>query len=204
LVAPVSTDVLALIGSNADGLPFLSFRGTVAKCADPTCSTATFSIPMPTAYATALAKGANGFPVIAWLRTQFSVAPYSVGVVRCGDAACSTGNVSGAIATDRPLPLLSIAMALGADDRPWVAYADYGAGLQNYVVKLAHCGDPTCSSGNTVMTIDPVPTDIGKFVLAVPADGRPILTYAPAPGTIKIARCGDTACSAGRLCWTWH
>jgi hypothetical protein len=101
-----------------------------------------------------------------------------------------------------------VSIATGPDGRPWIAYGAQG-GFRG-LVKLARCGNNSCTSGNQSLTLDVTgsmfgtPTNTGdqrlrSMALAVPADGRPILAYVNkfAPYNTKVARCGNTDCTQG-------
>src|SRR6185503_2864659 len=68
------------------------------------------------------------------------------------------------------------------------------------------CGNPGCTSGNSVVTVDDPPDghSVGAFsAIALGADGRPVIGYLDLTAlTLKVAKCGDAACAAGNVITT--
>ena len=76
-------------------------------------------------------------------------------------------------------------------------------------MKIAHCGNPACTSGNVITTADtlsnrppspPLPPagldNVGQFTsLALDASGNPIVSYYDATnGDLRVLRCSSTTC----------
>ena len=83
------------------------------------------------------------------------------------------------------------AIAIGGDGFPVVSYlrADNGS------LKVTKCGSADCSTGNQTTIV--VPSGMSSNgSIAVPADGRPVLTYVLA-GAVRLLKCGNAACSSG-------
>ncbi|MCE7985038.1 MAG: hypothetical protein DYG89_28015 [Caldilinea sp. CFX5] len=138
-----------------------------------------------------LVLDSNGFPVISY----FDLTNADLKLVHCGDATCSSGNTirvvdsSGAVGGYNSL-------ALDSSGNPVISYFDF----TNGDLKLAHCGDPTCSSGNIIQTVDSS-DDVGWFsALRLDSNGRPVITYFDATNfDLKLARCGNPTCSSGNI-----
>lgn len=64
------------------------------------------------------------------------------------------------------------------------------------MLKLAHCGDSNCSSGNSIVTV-PTPGDVPSVPsLELDSSGNPVISYSDAPSRdVKLVRCGDDNCA---------
>ena len=65
-------------------------------------------------------------------------------------------------------------------------------------LKVAHCGNVTCTAGNTLTTVDSE-----GFVgsIAIGADGLPVVSYEE-NDALKVAHCGNVTCTAGNTLTT--
>jgi hypothetical protein len=81
---------------------------------------------------------------------------------------------------------------------PVMTYVE--GGYPGYHVSVAHCGNITCTSGNTVKVIG---TGGDDAAIAIGFNGNPYLSYfreilPQASDTyLKVVRCGNAACSSG-------
>jgi len=132
---------------------------------------------------------ASGAPIISYYDSSTKDLKFA----RCGNATCSSGNSH--------ITLDSVAqvgqytsIALGSDDLPIISYYDES----NRDLKVTHCGNVSCSSGNTITTVDSS-AEVGKHNdLAIGADGLPIISYYDEwNGNLKLIRCGNVACTSG-------
>jgi hypothetical protein len=176
-----------LRGINADGTPLcepIVLSNVVSTVDDP-------SVNNVGQYAS-IAIGADGLPVIAYLDDTAD----ALKVTHCGNIACSSGNTITTV--DNPANLVGAAasIAIGADGLPVIAYRDLTASA----LKVAHCGNVSCSAGNTLTTVDDPATGgvASHMSLAIGTDGLPIVSY-QAGGALKVAHCGDAGCTAGNV-----
>jgi predicted regulator of Ras-like GTPase activity (Roadblock/LC7/MglB family) len=83
-------------------------------------------------------------------------------------------------------------ITIGADGLPIISYLD----STNLNLKVAHCGDPACSAGNTITTLDSE-GHVGWFTsITIGADGLPIISYLDVTNnTLKVAHCSNPFCT---------
>lgn len=113
----------------------------------------------------------------------------------CGDSACAGVNTflwpdtAGDVGQHTSL-------AIDAGDRPVVSYFDATRGD----LKVLKCGNPACTAGNTVSSVDTA-GEVGQFgSMVLGKDGLPIIVYRDGThGRLKLAKCGDAACTSGNV-----
>jgi hypothetical protein len=90
-------------------------------------------------------------------------------------------------------------LAIGGDGLPVVAYLDETL----HRLMVAHCGNPTCTSGNGIAAVDATGW-AGSFAsLAIGVEGFPVISYYEAGNNkLKVARCVNAACSTGTVLTT--
>ena len=72
--------------------------------------------------------------------------------------------------------------------------------LTNKNLRVAHCGNASCSSGNTINPVD-AGSKVGEFnYIAIGPDGLPIISYHDdASRDLKVARCLTVTCSTSTI-----
>jgi hypothetical protein len=196
----VGYDTSIAIGT--DGLPVISYQDytagalKVAHCGNAACTTgdtlATVDGPAnQVGKYTSIAIGTDGLPVISY----FDQTAAALKVAQCGNAACTTGYTLTTV-DDPPTTVgYYTSIAIGTDGLPVISYQDYSA----WVLKVAHCGNAACTSGNSLTTVDDPTNQVGVFTsIAIGTDGLPVISYQDyTAGALKVAHCGNAACTTG-------
>lgn len=192
----VGLDTSIVIG--ADGLPVVShldstaFALRISHCANAACTGVATSTTVDDTASnvgryTAIALGADGWPVISY-RDDTARA---LKVAKCANVACTgTVTISTVDATADVGRFSSI--AIGNDGRPVISYADYDAGS----LKVAHCANAACTGTATLTTVDNTTNLVGATSIAVGIDALPVIGYGDVmAGVLKVAKCANFACT---------
>jgi predicted regulator of Ras-like GTPase activity (Roadblock/LC7/MglB family) len=189
------------MATGADGLPVIAYFDAtnddlrVAHCGNPSCTSGNALTPVDSAgdvgHHTSMAIGADGLPVIAY----FDNTNDDLKVAHCGNPSCTSGIVLTPVDSAGEVGLHS-SMAVGADGVPVIAYYDF----TNYDLKVAHCGNSSCTSGNALTPVDSA-GDVGLHTsMAVGADGLPVIAYFDLTNDdLKVAHCGNSSCTSGNV-----
>jgi hypothetical protein len=136
------------IAIGADGLPTISYYNVssgdlkVVHCGNAACSAGntitTVDALGDVGYHSSIAIGSDGLPVISYV--DFANTDETLKVARCGNAACTAGNVI--VAVDGPVPAVGFynSIAIGSDGFPVISYRDTTA----QALKVAKCTTGTC------------------------------------------------------------
>ena len=108
------------------------------KCVDATCSNAVTVGTLGEGSISAIAKGADGFGLVAYIQ-PLDAHDSQLGVAHCTDAACFHP-------TPEPVERigeqgLDVSLTIGGDGLGLIAYYD----AIHADLKVAHCGNPTCT-----------------------------------------------------------
>jgi predicted regulator of Ras-like GTPase activity (Roadblock/LC7/MglB family) len=165
----------------------------VAQCGNAACTSGntltTVDDPAnQVGWYTSTAIGTDGLPVISYM----DVTANALKVAHCGNAACTSGNTLTTV--DDPANPVGyyISTAIGTDGLPVISYMDFTANA----LKVAHCGNAACTSGNTLTTVDDPANQVGQYTsIAIGADGLPIIShYDSTAGALKVAKCATRTC----------
>ncbi len=199
-----SVGMSSCISIGADGLPVIGFfdltnhKVLVAKCGDAACSAnntvSTLDAGTFCGSELSLAVGVDGYPVVSY----FDSPATNLMVAKCADAACAAGTTLTTVDSTGYVGSTS-SIAVGSDQLPIVSYYDFSNGA----LKVTHCGDAACTSGNTTTTVSAT-NDAGKpSVIAIGLDGLPVIAHrSDTDDRLRFVKCGNAACSAGNAEYT--
>jgi hypothetical protein len=143
---------------------------------------------------TSMALDGAGNPVVSYYNTDY-MADTELRVLHCGNPNCNSGNsiatvdvvVSGGLAFGR-----GTSLALDVAGNPIVSYWD----ITTDKLKVAHCGNPNCTSGNSITSPDPASETGRHSSMVLDGAGNPVVSYGTG-SSLKILRCGNPSCTAG-------
>lgn len=183
------------IAIGTDGLPVISHYDItnsdlkVAKCSNTNCSAATSTTVDSTGNVgqyTSISIGADTLPIISYYDSAGRLK-----TLKCGVADCTSGNL--AITVDNAGNVgMHTSITVGMDGLPLISYYD----VNNGNLKVAKCGNPACSSGNVITTVDNSAGVVGQYSsITIGADGLPIVSYYDNNNTdLKVAKCANQFC----------
>jgi len=181
-----------------DGLPLIAYadstddRFDVLHCGNRTCTSGNTTTTLGGyPHNLSLTIGRDGLPLTSYFANATSNQSAGEEVLHCGNRACTSGNTKTAVIGGYGIG--GIAIAIGADGRPVLAY-QFGGEL-----KVTHCGNRTCSSHNHAYVVNGRSTQFAAPApaLAIGADGLPLVSYvvgSPSGGQLKVLHCSNTAC----------
>ncbi len=165
----------------------------LVKCGNATCSSGNTITTVDSdgymGYYSSLALDSNGNPVISYEDSILG----ELKLVHCGNATCSSSNTFQILDSDGIAGRYN-SLVLDSSGSPVVSY--YEIAGQN--LKLARCGNATCSSGNTTQVVDST-GDVGQYTsLKLDGSGNPIISYWDGTNRdLKLVKCGNATCSSG-------
>jgi LPXTG-site transpeptidase (sortase) family protein len=189
---------------NSSGFPVISYYDQtngdlkVAVCGNVTCSTGNTLTTVDSVWDvgtfTSLVLNSSGFPVISY----YDETNFDLKVAACGNATCSAGNTLTTVDSAGEVGSYT-SLVLNSSGFPVISYWDY----TNLDLKVAVCGNATCSAGNTLTTVDSAGEVGGYSSLTLNSSGFPVISYLDnTNGNLKVAVCGNATCSAGNTLTT--
>lgn len=138
---------------------------------------------------TSLVLDSQGFATISY----YDASEGKLKVAHCFEKNCAFFN---SIVTPDPSSSIGkyTSIALDHNGNPIVSYYDE----TNSALKVLHCGNSTCSTGNTIATPDSI-GNVGQYTsVTVDNNNLPLISYYDATnGILKVLHCGNSACTAG-------
>jgi hypothetical protein len=193
----VGTYTSIMIGT--DGVPLISYYDVtngnlkVLKCSTASCSGSNVITTVDSAgdagTYSSLTIGFDSLPFISY----YDVSNGNLKAVKCGDPFCASANTVTVLDSTGDVGLHT-SVAVGTDGLPVMSYYDAtGANL-----KALKCGNPSCSSGNTITALDST-GDVGLYTsITIGPDSFPLISYYDVTNAnLKVVKCGNAACSAG-------
>jgi len=145
-----------------------------------------------------IAIGTDGNPVVSYYASTTSFGTSTLNVLKCGNPSCTYGNNATTVDSTGGVGQYS-SIAIGTDGNPVISYYDNNNGN----LKVVKCGNPSCTSGNTITTVHASTTEeVGYYTsIAIGTDGNPVIAYYDANpdtnGILMVAKCGNSSCTSG-------
>jgi len=192
------------IALGLDGNPVISYEDhspagalKVAKCNNPTCTTATITTvddAGDVGGGSSIAVGNDGLPMISYIDQTNGALKF----VKCNDPACTGGDETISV-IDAPENGVGgeSSIAIGNDGLPVISYQ----GREPTGIKVAKCNDAACSGGDEIITL--INEDGGLHSsIAIGSDGFPVISFHQFinpfnASLVKVAKCNDNACTGG-------
>lgn len=165
----------------------------LVRCGDGSCSTELSKTVLKKGGVggyTSVALDSNGAPVISFYYGNLDLETGDLRVVHCGNRKCTADNVR-ATPDSAGFTGIGTSLVLDALGNPVVSYVSLDRGG----LKVLHCGDPDCASGNYVTALDPDVYGV-QTSIALDASGDPVVAYVAFSG-LRILHCGDADCTTG-------
>ena len=183
----------------ADGLGLISYYDVtngdlkVLHCGNAACNSGNISTTVDSAgdvgQYTSITIGADGLGLISY----YDVTNGDLKVLHCGNAACNSGNISTTVDSAGDVGQYT-SITIGADGLGLISYFDG----TNRDLKVLHCGNAACNSGNTATTVDSAGY-VGRVTsVTIGADGLGLISYYDVTNDdLKVLHCGNAACNSG-------
>jgi len=182
----------------ADGLALISYYDVtngdlkVAHCSNTNCTAATITMLDSTGdvgQSTSIALGGDGLGLISY----YDATNGDLKVAHCSNTNCTAATLT-TVDSHATYNLGNYnALAVGADGLGLIAYR-----VDNLGVRVLHCGNALCNSGNTITPLDTTNLYPTSLSLTIDAAGLGIVSYG-ANGLVRVIRCGNVACTTGTL-----
>ncbi len=193
------------VAIGADGLGLISYRDAtalglaVAHCSNTACTAATHIHPdymaINVGEHTSVAIGADGLGLIAY----YDVIGQNLKAAHCDDVGCTSASVVTVDNSTHDVGRFA-SVTIGVDALPLISYY-HDIGASQGQLSVAHCGDRTCSTGNTITAFGIAMMASGAYTSAtIGADGLPVISFQYAIGKdLGMAHCSDVSCTAATL-----
>jgi hypothetical protein len=179
----------------ADGLGLISYTDVssdalmVLHCGNMLCNSGNISTVVDSiGWNTSITLGADGLGLISYHASHNG----ALQILHCGNVLCNSGNITTTVDSSGDVGRDS-SITIGADGLGLVSYWDF----YNRDLKVLHCGNTLCNSGNTVTTVDSE-GDIEYSSITLGADGLGLIIYSDLTNDVlKVLHCGNALCNSG-------
>jgi photosystem II stability/assembly factor-like uncharacterized protein len=178
----IGTDSFPVISHHNDATNDL----VITKCGNTACSSGNITTQITdtddTGENSSIAIGTDGFPIASYR----NVTDGDLGVIKCGNISCSSGNVTTQISyVDYSGRYSSI--AIGTDGFPIISHLE----STNDLLFVTKCSTLSCSSNSTA-TANVVGG--GYTSIVIDKNGLPLISHASA-SDLFVTACADSACA---------
>jgi len=184
------------IAIGTDGLPTISYYDfsngalLVLHCGDLSCASGNTRSTVDSAgdagWYSSLTIGADGMPVVSYHNATSG----DLRVAHCDEITCAAGGSLTTVDSSGNVGQYT-SITIGADGLPVISYYD----LTNGNLKVAHCGNALCDSGNAITTLDSVGITGQYTAITIGADGLPLISYHDyTNGNLKVLHCSNSMC----------
>ncbi len=137
---------------------------------------------------TSITIGADGLGLISY----YDATNGDLKVLHCGNAACNSGNTATTVDSAGDVGTYT-SITIGADGLGLISYHDF----TNLDLKVLHCGNAACNTGNTATTLDDSASIIGWGTsIIIGADGLGLISYYDLTNSdLKVFRCSNVTCT---------
>lgn len=144
-----------------------------------------------------IAIGADGLPIISYFEAGTTPGIGNLKVLKCGNAACSSGNIITTIDHSGRVGIENSSIAIDKAGMPIIVYV--AVPENNFAIsKIVRCGNLACSSGNTITDVNTPDHDL-IYKLLIGNDGLPIIAYIHDYQYVKVIKCGNANCTSGNI-----
>ena len=143
---------------------------------------------------TSIAIGTDGLPLVSY----WDASNGDLRALHCGNLLCNSGNISATLDSNGVVGQ-ETSLTIGADGLPVISYRDD----TNADLKVLHCGDLLCSSGNISTTVDSA-GNVGSYSsITIGSDELPVIGYLDSTNTaLKVLHCGNLLCNSSNVITT--
>ncbi len=139
-----------------------------------------------------IARSFDGLPIISY----YDASTFNLKVMRCGNAACSGGNIIRTVDTTGLGRYTAIAVP--SNGLPVISYSTSTVVTETAAsaLKVAACNDLTCTGTVNLAVVDNLAVAVGRYSsMAISQDGFPVISYYDGTnGNLKVAKCVNSTC----------